>query len=180
MGSDKVHDIYVTAATLGTSRGRLRLSPLEFPCALGRSGLTDDKHEGDGATPIGVWPLRQGYYRPDRLGLPQTALPFRPLAPNCGWCDDPSDPRYNRPAKLPCPTHAEALWREDGLYDLMVILGYNDDPVRPGRGSAIFFHIARPNDAPTQGCVALSRPAMVKILSLCAPPTFMHISVATA
>ena len=180
MSSDKVHDIHVTAATLGISRGLLRLSTLKLPCMLGRGGLTDDKHEGDGATPIGVWPLRHGYYRPDRVSLPQTALPLRPLAPNCGWCDDPNDPRYNRPVELPYPAHAETLWREDGLYDLMVVLGYNDNPVRPGRGSAIFFHIARANGTSTQGCIVVSRSDMVKILSLCAPSTVMHISVATA
>jgi L,D-peptidoglycan transpeptidase YkuD (ErfK/YbiS/YcfS/YnhG family) len=87
--------------------------------------------------------------------VPHTALPREPIAPDDGWCDDPGHPDYNRRVRLPHPAHHEALWRSDGLYDLVGVLGWNDAPVERGRGSAIFLHVARPGLAPTEGCVAL-------------------------
>ena len=96
------------------------------------------------------------YWRPDHLAEPRTALPRTALAPEDGWCDAPGDPAYNRLVRLPYPVSAERLWREDGVYDLIVPLGYNDDPVVPGKGSAIFLHAARPDYVPTEGCVALA------------------------
>ena len=139
--------------------------------ALGKGGLKPAalKHEGDGASPIGVWPLRRVLYRPDRLTAPQTRLPVQPLAPDDGWCDDPADANYNRPVKHPYPASAERMWREDAVYDIVVVLGHNDDPVRPGRGSAIFLHLARPGYAPTEGCVALARADLEALLALAGP-----------
>lgn len=100
--------------------------------------------------------LRRVLYRSDRVAPPPTALPLTAIAPADGWCDDPADPAYNRPVQLPYPGSAEALWRADGLYDLVVVLGYNDDPVVPGRGSAIFLHVADPAGGPTEGCVGVA------------------------
>ena len=105
---------------------------------------------------MGLWPSRRGLYRPDRGATPSTALPVSPIAPDDGWCDDPSDARYNRAIRLPYPARHERLWRDDGLYDLVGVLGWNDAPVRPGEGSAIFLHVAGPDYGPTEGCVALS------------------------
>ena len=138
-------------------------------CALGRGGLARDKREGDGATPIGAWPMRRLLYRADRLGRPATRLPAAPIAIEDGWCDDPADPLYNRPISLPYPGRHERLWREDGLYDLVVVLGHNDDPVVRGEGSAIFLHIARPDWAPTEGCVALARADLGRLLAEAQP-----------
>jgi len=134
-------------------------------CVLGRGGVRGDKREGDGATPLGCWPLRRVLFRPDRLAAPRTILPVRALAPTDGWCDDPGDPAYNRPVALPFPASAETLWRADGLYDVIVVLGHNDDPPVPGAGSAIFLHVARPDWGPTQGCVALPRPDLLALLA---------------
>jgi L,D-peptidoglycan transpeptidase YkuD (ErfK/YbiS/YcfS/YnhG family) len=149
----------------------MRIGGLEVRCALGKGGLKAAalKREGDGASPMGVWPLRRVLYRPDRGPQPATALPVQPLAPNDGWCDEPKDPHYNRPVAHPYPVSAERLWREDGVYDLLVVLGYNDDPVIPGRGSAIFLHLARPDYAPTEGCVALARADLEALLALAGP-----------
>lgn len=133
--------------------------------ALGPAGLVADKREGDGGTPIGAWPCRRLYYRPDRLARPSTGLDCRALRPEDGWCDAPGDPRYNRPVPLPYPASAEALWRDDEIYDLIVPLGYNDHPVVAGCGSAIFLHIARPLYPPTQGCVALGRQELLAFLA---------------
>jgi len=133
-------------------------------CALGRAGVRSDKREGDGASPAGSFLMRRLLYRPDREALPLTKLPVRVLAREDGWCDDPADAAYNRPVALPYWARAEKLWREDGLYDLVVVLGYNDDPAVPGKGSAIFLHIAKDGYGPTEGCVALSRADLLAVL----------------
>ena len=125
-------------------------------CAVGRSGISANKREGDGATPVGYFLAREVFYRADRMAKPPTKLPCRPLAEADGWCDDPADPRYNRAVTLPYAASHEELMRHDGLYDLVVVLGYNDDPVIAGLGSAIFLHVATPDFAPTEGCVALA------------------------
>lgn len=150
-----------------TSGGLLRWAGKEVPCALGRSGVTpaESKREGDGASPIGVWPMRQLLWRPDRLAAPATRLPAVELIPEAGWCDDPADPFYNRPILTPYAASHEKLWREDHVYDLIVELGYNDDPVIPGKGSAIFLHVARPDYSPTEGCVACSREDLLALLA---------------
>jgi L,D-peptidoglycan transpeptidase YkuD (ErfK/YbiS/YcfS/YnhG family) len=133
-------------------------------CALGRGGVRADKQEGDGATPKGKWRMRALLFRPDRIArTPLTSLPLRALRPEDGWCDDAADPLYNRPVKLPFRARAERLWREDGIYDLIVVLGYNDDPPVPGKGSAIFLHIARPDYSPTEGCIAVSHKDLLAI-----------------
>lgn len=153
------------------SDGRLALGDREVRCALGPAGVVAaaDKREGDGASPEGVWPMRRVLYRPDRLGPPRTGLPTQPIAVNDGWCDAPGDPAYNRPVTLPYPASAERMWRDDGVYDIVVILGHNDDPPVPGRGSAIFLHIARADYRPTEGCVALAREDLLDLLA-CASP----------
>lgn len=145
-------------------------------CALGRGGLRADKREGDGATPLGCFPLRRVLYRPDRLSAPKTGLPCEPMAPDDGWCDEPADPAYNRPVKLPYPASHERLWREDGVYDLVVVLGHNDDPPTPGAGSAIFLHLARPDYSPTEGCVALRREDLLDLLKDCGPDSLLCVA----
>ncbi|MBP0443272.1 L,D-transpeptidase family protein [Roseomonas sp. SSH11] len=125
-------------------------------CAIGKGGIRTDKQEGDGATPRALMSLRRVLYRADRGRAPVCAVPVEPIGPNDGWCDDPADPAYNRPVTLPYAGRHELMWREDGLYDIVGVLGWNDDPVVRGRGSAIFLHVARPDYAPTEGCIALA------------------------
>jgi L,D-peptidoglycan transpeptidase YkuD (ErfK/YbiS/YcfS/YnhG family) len=137
--------------------------------ACGKSGVRADKREGDHASPAGTFPLISALYRPDRLGAPQTALPLAALRPEDGWVDDPVDPGYNTLSTLPYPASAEALWRDDGLYDLVVVTGYNTDPVVPGKGSAIFLHIARPDFSGTEGCIAVAREVLEPLLGLLGP-----------
>jgi L,D-peptidoglycan transpeptidase YkuD (ErfK/YbiS/YcfS/YnhG family) len=133
---------------------------------VGRGGIKVDKREGDGGTPAGIWPLREVLYRADRIAKPKTALPVRALKPDDGWCDAPGDANYNRPVRLSYPASAERLWRNDHIYDLIVVVGYNDAPVVPGLGSAIFLHFARSNYSPTAGCVAFAPAHLLKILAL--------------
>lgn len=145
-------------------------------CALGRGGIRSDKREGDGATPVGCFPLRRLLYRADRLDQPPTALPAQPIYPDDGWCDDAGDPCYNRPVKLPYAASHERMWRDDGVYDLVVVLGHNDDPPVPGAGSAIFLHLARPGYSPTEGCVALERDDLIGLLKDCGPDSQLCVS----
>ncbi len=121
--------------------------------------------------------MRRLFWRADRLGAPATGLERVPIAPHDGWCDAPGDPLYNRPVTLPWPASHERLWREDHRYDLIVELGYNDDPVVPARGSAIFLHIAAPDYGPTEGCVALAQADLLDVLRLCGPASRLEISL---
>lgn len=136
----------------------------ELHAALGKNGVSEDKRERDGATPAGCFHMRAVYFRPDRLEKPETKLPVHALTPEDAWCDDPAHPEYNTFVRLPHAGSHEKLWREDEVYDIIVPLGYNDDPPIPGKGSAIFMHIARPNYSPTAGCIALSRENLLEIL----------------
>lgn len=149
------------------SSGILRWPSGEARCALGRSGVTpaSAKVEGDGASPLGLWPMRQVFWRPDRLPHPETALPADPLLREAGWCDDPASLLYNCPVLLPFEASHEKLWREDHVYDLIVVLGYNDAPIIAGKGSAVFLHLARPDYAPTEGCVACALPDLLALLA---------------
>lgn len=162
-------DILVNAA------GELRWSQRLYRCALGRGGVRTDKREGDGATPAGRFPLRRLLYRPDRLSAPATRLAATPLSSLDGWCDDPADPGYNNPVRLPYAGRHEELWRADHLYDVIVVIGHNDAPVVPGLGSAIFMHIARLDYGPTQGCVALAPHDLLSLLAEVGPDVCLRI-----
>ncbi|MDE1902545.1 MAG: L,D-transpeptidase family protein [Alphaproteobacteria bacterium] len=145
--------------------GWVRWGTQRLRCALGKSGVRPIKREGDGATPAGAFVMRRLLYRPDRGAAPATRLPMAPIAADDGWCDDPADAAYNRPVKLPYQARAERLWRADRLYDLVVVLGYNDDPAIAGAGSAIFLHVASAGYAPTEGCVALAPEDLRRVLA---------------
>jgi len=149
-------------------------------CALGRGGIGENKVEGDGVTPVGHFPLRRVFYRPDREAEPKTALSAFPLSDRDGWCDDPGHPDYNRHVGLPFPASHEEMWRDDALYDLVVEIGYNDDPPVSGRGSAIFLHVAADGYSPTEGCVALAKSDLRDLLASCDAATTITITTETA
>ncbi|GAB5470049.1 MAG: L,D-transpeptidase family protein [Rhodospirillales bacterium] len=148
-----------------TARGwRASFDDRSFPCAIGRGGVTAAKREGDGATPLGRFALRCLLYRADRGLVPRCGLETTAILPDLGWCDWSGDAAYNRPVTLPWASSAERLWRDDDLYDYLVPLGYNDRVPRPGAGSAIFLHVARPGLTATEGCVALRRSDLLALL----------------
>lgn len=148
------------------SDGRIESQGFSAQCALGKGGVrpAGEKREGDGASPAGVWPVRRVWFRADKGPAPQTGLPVIAIRPQDGWCDAPDHELYNRWVALPFPSSHERLWRDDDVYDLIVELGYNDDPPIAGRGSAIFMHLARPGYLPTEGCVALAENDLRAIL----------------
>ncbi len=162
-------DVNVTNLTLRYERNSLR-------CAIGKGGYTTNKCEGDGKTPLGVFPLRELWYRPDRVNIPtQCMLNTRPISPETGWCDDTGSPYYNRQVNLPFPSSHETLWLEDHRYDIIIPLGYNDAPPEAGKGSAIFFHLATEHYAGTEGCVAISHDDMMTLLPNISANSTIHI-----
>lgn len=141
-----------------------------YRCAVGRTGITTAKTEGDGASPAGAYRLIHVRYRPDRAAAPDTRLGSAVLSREDGWCDDPGHADYNRAVSLPHPARCETLWRDDGLYDIVVITDHNSDPVVTGDGSGIFVHVAGgPDYPPTRGCVAFAAADLIEILKIWNP-----------
>jgi L,D-peptidoglycan transpeptidase YkuD (ErfK/YbiS/YcfS/YnhG family) len=159
----------VAGRAAASVRGAVRLGGLAWPCALGRGGRRTSKREGDGATPVGCWRVDSVLYRRDRVRRPRTGLPARPIRADDGWCDAPVDRNYNRAVRHPYPASAERLWRADHLYDVVVVLRHNWRPRVRGGGSAIFVHVARPGYAATEGCIALRREHLLRLVQRLRP-----------
>jgi L,D-peptidoglycan transpeptidase YkuD (ErfK/YbiS/YcfS/YnhG family) len=156
-------------------RAVLRIGSLTLPCAIGRSGSVIFKREGDGGTPRGILRPVMIYFRPDQWRTRRFRLPAKPIHRGLGWCDDMHAPRYNREIPLPSPYSHEKLWREDHVYDIVIETDWNRRPAKPGRGSAIFIHLARSGFLPTEGCIALDRKSMGLLLSTLGPTTRIRI-----
>lgn len=169
-------ELLITPERRGATRGKAVLGELSFPCALGRGGVSADKVEGDGCTPLGRFPVRRLFYRPDRIRDLVCRLPMQPISPADGWCDDPRDASYNRLITRPYPASHESMWLESTVYDLVLVIGHNDDPVVPGKGSAVFLHLAQPDYAPTAGCVAFARADFIALLQAMEPDTAIVIA----
>lgn len=153
------------------SRAIVSCGGITVPAALGRSGRSAFKREGDGATPIASMRFLYGFMRGDRVGSLRTALPMRPIMKDMLWCDQPDHASYNRLVRAPFRRSHEEMMRKDGLYDICLVLDWNITSRRRHRGSAIFFHIAREGYRPTEGCVAVSLADMRRLLA--------HIRVGT-
>jgi L,D-peptidoglycan transpeptidase YkuD (ErfK/YbiS/YcfS/YnhG family) len=173
-------DIVVTQDSDNRQTGSAVFAGQRYRCALGRGGVSTDKREGDGATPAGRMKLRRVFYRPDRLARPLVQLPVQALMPDDGWCDDPASPDYNTLVRLPHPARHERLWLEHHVYDVIVALGWNDDPVIPGRGSAIFLHVAAPGFTPTEGCVALALADLLEVLRSAVAQSWIDVRPASS
>lgn len=167
--------IRVRAAAGRPQRGWLIAEGLAFPVAIGRGGIRADKREGDGGTPKGVFRPIRLWWRSDRHPRPRTFLPVRAIVPTDAWCEDPADRRYNRPIRLMSGAGGDRLRREDHLYDFIIEIDHNTCPRIAGRGSAVFLHLARDNFGPTAGCVAMTRPAMLRLLRRIGPQTRIEI-----
>ncbi|SCY43753.1 L,D-transpeptidase family protein [Microvirga guangxiensis] len=175
MKRTRVQVIRVHRSPLDHRKGWLKAGNLTLPCALGRSGTVRAKREGDGGSPVGRFRLLQAFYRADHGPRPRTGLKLRPIRPLDGWSDDSSDRRYNTLVPLPCPTSHEKMWREDHLYDVVIDIDWNRGPIRKGRGSAIFLHLARPGFLPTEGCVAVEPRMIRRLLERIGPRTVIEI-----
>jgi len=155
--------------------GTLSFANKVYRCALGKSGIKTDKGEGDGATPAGTFSIREVLYRPDRVAKPKTGLKISALKPNDAWSDDPKDIDYNKRVLLPHSGRVERLWRKDQLYDIIVVIGYNDGNDRNSRGSAIFLHVVKNGYKYTRGCVAIEKRDLLEIISSASPPEYIMI-----
>ncbi len=165
----------VQADSADSALGWATLGDRRWRCVVGAGGVREDKVEGDGATPVGEFPLRHIYFRNDRLVLPKVALPARPISKHDGWCDDPRADGYNRLVRIPNDWSHEKMWRDDGLYDLVVVVGYNDDPPEGEWGSAIFLHIARDDMGATRGCVAFARADLLELVAMLTRETRLRV-----
>lgn len=175
VAGNRRHLATVYATSPRHTLGQLCFGERRYPCALGRRGLGVRKREGDGKTPVGAWGVRCVLYRADRVQPPQTPLDVIATEPDMGWCDAPDHNKYNQLVTFPFDASAETLWREDHLYDLVLVLGFNDRPVIRGHGSAIFMHLAKTDFSPTEGCVALRENDLRQVLRHCSRSSTISI-----
>jgi L,D-peptidoglycan transpeptidase YkuD (ErfK/YbiS/YcfS/YnhG family) len=157
------------------SQGVIQAGPLTIRVALGRTGVKADKREGDGGTPRGQFHPVRLWWRADRLPPPHTMLPLRRIGQADAWCENPRDRRYNQPFRRSANEPGDRLRRDDALYDLIVEIDHNTRPRVAGRGSAVFLHVARPGYGPTQGCVAMRRQDLQRLLRRLSPKTRIMI-----
>jgi L,D-peptidoglycan transpeptidase YkuD (ErfK/YbiS/YcfS/YnhG family) len=144
--------------------GHIEYKNLKFRCALGKAGIKKKKKEGDNITPQGTFKIIRVYYRRDKIKNIKTSIKKKEIKKNIGWCDDPFSNSYNREIKLPSKFSHEKLYRKDNLYDLILVLNYNINPIIKNKGSAIFIHIAKKKYEPTSGCIALKKKDLVELL----------------
>lgn len=174
MPSTPLASLYICQSPLAKTRGTIQIGMMTIPCALGKGGVKTTKREGDGATPRKSLRVLRLYRRPDRP-MVNSLIPVSMTSRMMGWCDDSTSPHYNQPVTLPFAKSHEKLWRDDHVYDLVIDTDYNRRPAIKGRGSAIFIHLARPHYLPTEGCIALKRRDLEKLLTLINRHTRIHV-----
>ena len=134
-------------------------------CAIGKRGISIKKREGDFVTPKGTFKIKEIFYRKDRVQRLITRLKKTVIKKNMGWCDDPKSKKYNKLIYFPFKYSAEKLYRKESIYDIILVLNFNMNPIRKNKGSAIFIHIAKKNYEPTKGCIAVKKKDLIKILN---------------
>ena len=145
-------------------------------CAVGKRGIKIKKREGDLITPKGKYKVMYIFFRKDRISNLKTIIPKLSINKNMGWCNDPKSKKYNKLIKFPYKYSAEKLYRADNIYDLILVLNYNNNPVIKNKGSAIFIHVAKKNYKSTEGCVAVSKKDLKKIVNKIEKKTIINIS----
>ena len=145
--------------------GYIQYKNLKFRCALGKAGIKKKEKEGDNVTPKGIFKITSMYYRPDKIKNIITAVKKIKIKKNIGWCDDPNSHFYNQQISLPIKFGHEKLYRNDSLYDLILVLNYNVNPIIKNKGSAIFIHISKKNYKKTKGCIALKKKHLIELIS---------------
>jgi L,D-peptidoglycan transpeptidase YkuD (ErfK/YbiS/YcfS/YnhG family) len=146
--------------------GYLKYKNLKFRCSLGKAGIGKKKIEGDNITPKGTFKIVNIYFRKDHIKNIISKLKLIKIKRTMGWCDDPTSKKYNQLIKLPTKYHHEKLYRSDKLYDIVIILNYNMNPIVKGKGSAIFLHLSKNLKNKTSGCVALRKKDMLELIKI--------------
>ena len=144
---------------------KLTFGDYKLKCAVGKRGIKLKRREGDNITPKGNYKVVEILYRKDRVSKIISKIKKRPIKNNMGWCNDPSSIRYNRLITFPFNYSAEKLYRKDNTYDIIIVLNYNYKPTLKGKGSAIFIHVAKKNYSKTQGCIAIEKKNLIKLIS---------------
>lgn len=159
------------------SDGTLYFNEKKFKCSIGLNGISTNKKEGDKKTPAGLFPIRMAMFRSDKINNIITPIDIIEILPDDGWCDEPTDKNYNRLIKLPYSNSCEKLWRHDSLYNILIVVGFNDNPAIPYKGSAIFLHCTNKYYKPTDGCIALIESDITEILALINHKTKISIQI---
>ena len=145
--------------------GFIQHKNFKFRCSLGSGGVHQKKREGDNITPVGIFKITKIYFRSDRIKNFTTPIKKIQIKKNMGWCDDSSTKLYNKQIKLPSRFGHEKLYRKDNLYDLVLVLDYNTNPIIKNKGSAIFIHVAKKNFSNTAGCIGLAKEDLLILLA---------------
>jgi L,D-peptidoglycan transpeptidase YkuD (ErfK/YbiS/YcfS/YnhG family) len=144
--------------------GYLKYKDLKFKCALGKSGVGKKKIEGDNITPQGTYRVVKIYYRKDRIKKISSKFKLIKIKKNMGWCDDPKSNQYNQLINLPSNFNHEKFYRKDNIYDLILVLNYNMNPIVKNKGSGIFIHVSKRNYKKTAGCIALKKTHLIQLV----------------
>ena len=148
------------------NKNKLFIDHYKIKCSIGKRGIKIKKKEGDKITPKGNFKIKHIFYRKDRVPTLITKINKTPINKNMGWCDDPKSKYYNKLVKFPFKYSAENLFRKDNIYDIILVLNFNMNPIKRNKGSAIFIHVAKKNLSPTKGCVAIKKKELKKIVRL--------------
>lgn len=175
VGTQHIDQLVIRSVRKNTSYGSIQTTRLNFPCLIGHGGIGHKTREGDGVTPVGCWKLSYFLFRPDKVRKPRSFLPGFPITRLDSWCDLNPSRQYNQPLALILPDTSEALWRSDNLYDIIIIIDHNTQPSVSGQGSAIFIHLQGTANNYTQGCIALQKAHLLKILDQCSSQTKIRI-----
>ena len=155
---------------------KLSFSNYKVKCSVGKRGIGVKKRDGDQITPKGKLKIKYILYRKDRVPNLKTKLKKMVINKNMGWCDDPKSEFYNKLIKLPFKYNFERLYRSDNIYDIILVLNFNLNPVQKNKGSAIFIHIAKRNYKSTSGCIAINKKNLKKILKKINKRTLIKIN----
>ena len=158
------------------NKNYLTYNKLKVKCAIGKKGINYKKKEGDLVTPIGQFKIKYILYRKDKVKI-STKLKKKVIEKNMGWCDDPKSIHYNKLIKLPFIYRHEKLYRKENIYDIILVLNYNMSPIKKNKGSAIFIHVAKNNFKKTEGCIAIKKQSLIKLLKKINPNTKVKISL---
>ena len=157
------------------NKNYLTYNRLKVKCTVGKKGIGYKKKEGDLITPIGQFGIKYVLYRKDRIKV-STKLKKKVIKKNMGWCDDPRSNQYNKLIKLPFIHRYEKLFKKENIYDVILVLNYNMNPIKKNKGSAIFIHVAKNNFKRTEGCVAIKKINLIQLLKEINPNTKVKIS----
>ena len=158
------------------NKNYLTYNKLKAKCAIGKKGIGYKKKEGDLITPIGQFKIKYVLYRKDKVKI-STKLKKKVIKKNMGWCNDPKSSQYNKLVRLPFAYKHEKLFRKENIYDIILILNYNMNPVKKNKGSAIFIHVTKNNFKKTEGCVAIKKPNLIKLIKEIRQNTKVKISL---